>query len=366
MKKSSRILLAVLVIVIALAAIKGISFIGNSKKSAAPAASQTAQTVEVQTVSEEDKTDTLSLTGNIEANHDAAISSKIGGKVSKVLVDNGSYVHAGQALVLLETDDLNNSLESSTAVLDKAQVGLSSAKTNYERIKSLYDQGAVSKQAMDDAATALQVAENDVKSAAAAVESAKNALGNATVTSPISGYVHDRNVIIGQVIAGGQTLMYIGDISSVYATVSVPQEELAKIKEGLAADISVDAYKNQIFNGTVSVINPSVDISSRVFQVKIKISNNDAQLKPGMFTKVQIKIGKPKKVIAVPMNAVVGSQGLYFAFVADGDKVIRRQIEIGEIMGQSVEIKSGLKLGEKIAVTNVNSLKDQDKIIISN
>lgn len=366
MKKNRKMLLAVLAIILVLVLIKGVTFIKGGKKDAIPSSSASVQTITTQTVSSIDKIDTLSLAGNIEANNDAAISSKSGGKISKVLVENGSQVSAGQALALLETTDLNNSLESSQATLDKAQATLDSMQVNYDRIKSLYNEGAVSKKDFDDITTSLQVAENDVRSAAAAVSSAKNAINDATITAPISGYVHDRNVIIGQVVTGGQTLMSVGDLSSVYVTVNVPQQDLSKIKQGLSADILVDAFKDEKFSGTVAVVNPSIDVSARVFQVKIKINNDKVLLKPGMFAKVEIKIGAPKKVTAVPMNSITGIQGLYFAFVVEGDKVIRKQVEIGQMIGQSIEIKSGLSVGQKIAVTNVNSLKDQDKIIISN
>lgn len=285
--------------------------------------------------------------------------------MSKVLVDNGTGVDTGQALVVLETDELNNNLDNYQALLEKAQAGLASARSNYERVKTLYEDGVVAKQNLEDVTTALQVAQNDVDSAAAGVASAQDALNNATVSAPINGLVHDRSVTLGQVVTAGQQLMSVGDISSVFVTVNIAQEDLAKIKKGLQADVFVDAYPEQKFTGAIDIINPSLDQAARVFQAKIKVKNEKLLLMPGMFAKVEIKIGQAKEVPAVPMNAVTSSEGLYFVFVVEADHVKRRQIEIGQMVGQSVEIKSGLALGEQVAVTNVNMLKDQDKIAVA-
>lgn len=365
MLKNRKLIVPILVVVLALVSIKVISYAGSGKNGAAQETGAPVRTIQTQAVATVSKTENLSLTGNIEANNDAVISAKIGGKVSQILIENGAAVRAGQALVLLETDELHNNVVNCQAVFEKAQAGLASARSNYERIKALYEGGAISKQSLDDVTTALQVAENDERSAAAGLANAREALSNATVTAPLNGFVHDRQVTLGQVVGAGQQLMSVGDLSSVYVTANIAQEDLAKIKKGLPADIFVNAYPDKKFAGIVEIINPAMDQAARVFQTKIKVNNGENLLMPGMFAKAEIKIGQAQDVPAVPMNAVTSSQGMYFVFVVEGDRVKRRQVEIGQMVGQSVEVKSGLALGERVAVSNVNMLRDQDLISVT-
>ncbi|MBM7856145.1 RND family efflux transporter MFP subunit [Desulfohalotomaculum tongense] len=334
----------------------------SSKPQQQPGHVHTVMTAEAVMV---DKENTLVLTGSIEARNEAVISAKLSGKVSKVMVENGDLVQAGQPLVLLENTEYKNGLTNARAVLKKAEANLHSTRLNYERIEQLYREGAVAQKDFDDIQTALKVAEADVEAAAAGVANAQESLNNTTVTSPINGVVANRDVTTGEVINAGKPLMMVEDISSVYAVVNIEQKYLADIKPGLPAEVTVDAYGDRKFKGQVAVINPSVNKSARVFETKIKVENKDHLLRPGMFAQVVLKIGKPEKVLAVPREALTGKQGLYFVFVAEGDKVKRQPVEIGQLIGKFVEIKSGLVEGQQVVVTNVNKLKDRDKINIT-
>lgn len=323
------------------------------------------QTVAVKAVDKVKKENTLALTGNLEAFSEATVSAKVAGKVSQVTVENGAAVAAGQPLVLLENQDAVNLLAINQAALKKAEANLVPARTNFKRYKELYEGKAISQKDFEAAETGQMLAEADVNSAAASVASAEEGLRNTTITSPLSGAVANRNVNVGQVVSPGTPLMLVDDISSVYVLVNVEQKDLAKIRPGLPAEITVDAYSDRKFAGVVEIINPAASKSARVFETKIKVDNQERLLKPGMFAKVDMKTGEVEEVPAVPQDALVSKQGLFFVFVAEGDLVKRQQVEIGQIIDQFVEIKSGLSVGDKVAVTNVNKLKDQDRIKIA-
>jgi len=323
------------------------------------------QTVSVEEVAKVKKENTLSLTGTLEAFSDATVSAKVPGRVSGVLVENGAAVAAGQPLVSLESTEFENQLAINRATLQKAEANLSSVRTNHVRFKELYAGGAVSKKEFEDLETALKVAEADVASAEAAVANAGDSLSNTTIASPLNGVVADRNVTPGQVVSPGVPLMTVKDLSSVYVLVNIEQKDLAVIKPGLRANVTVDTYGDRKFTGVVEIINPVAEESARVFKTKIRVDNPGRLLKPGMFAKVEIKTGEAEEVLAVPMNALVDKQGMYFVFVAEGDTARRRQVEIGRVIDQRVEIKSGLDPGQRVVVTNVNKLKDQDKINIA-
>ncbi len=309
------------------------------------------------------KENALQLTGTIEAVETAIISSKIAGRTSRVLVENGTPVHAGQALVMIESEDYSNLLAAAQADLKKAQAKLASTQADYKRFQELYKSGAISGKDFQDMETGLKVAEADVEVAAAAVANARNNLDNTTISSPISGIVSTRSVNLGQMISAGLQLMMVEDISSVYTVVNIQQQELSLLKPGLKADVSVDAYGSRKFLGSLAVINPSASREARVFQAKIKLDNPEQLLRAGMFAGVKVYTGESQEVIAIPRDALILNKGLFYVFIPDAaGRAERRQVQTGAIMDQMVEITSGLKEGQVIVVSNVNTLKERDQI----
>lgn len=354
-----------LVAILAFGVFKAGAKIAGDKDNGKTAGENNVQTVMVKETTKVKMENVMRYTGTLEAVNSASISAKVAGRVSRVAVDNGDSVGAGHGLVYLENTEYQNALSASRAAHQKAQAGLETARSNYNRFKELHTQGAVSSKDFEDVTTALTLAEADVSSASAAVSNAEESLRNSAITSPIGGVVANRNVTVGQVLSPGVPLLTVADISSVYVVVNVEQENISLIKPGMRAGVTVDAYPGQTFTGVVDIINPVASKSARVFETKIKISNKERLLKPGMFAKVEIKTGGDKEVVAVPRDALTDKEGLYFVFVAGEGKAERRQVEIGQMIDQQVEIKSGLNPGQRIIVTNVNKLKDQDLIKIA-
>ena len=362
MKHRWKLWLAPLVVILALGLWKGGEFL-KQKKDTSP--QERVQAVSVNEVGKVKIEETVPLTGSLEALHEGVISPKVPGRVSQVLVENGAVVTAGQPLVLLEDTEYVNALAIARATLKKAEANLASARINYERFRELYQGNVISEKDFEDAQTGLNLAEADTAAAAAAAANAEESLRGATVVSPFDGVVSNRNVTLGQMVSAGSSLMAVEDISSVYVVVNVEQKDLGRVKPGLPAEVTVDSFVSRGFAGVVEIINPSANKNARVFETKIKVGNGEGLLKPGMFASVQIKTGEEGEALVVPQNSLVSIQGMFFAFVAEGDRVKRQQVEIGQVIGQLVQIKSGLTAGQKIVVTNVNKLKDQDKIIIS-
>lgn len=358
-----RWLVAAVVIVLALAMARGMAKQNNLKET-----TNSTKTVVAQTLSKVKIEPELALTGNVEAVKEVLISAKVAGRVSEVLIKNGDAVTSGQPLVLLEDSDFRTALVVSQANLTKAKANLETTRSNYQRSKSLFESKAISAKDFEAAQAALDVAEADANSAAAAVDSSQNSLTNATISSPIGGVVANCTVKAGEYLSPGMspTLLAVEDISSVYVTVSIEQKDLSLLKPGLKAEVIADTYAGQVFAGTVEVINPVAGKTSRVFETKIRVANENNLLRPGMFVKVKLETGEPVKVMAVPQNAVISKAGLFYVFVAEGDHVKRQPVQVGQVVNQMVEIKSGLTEGQKVVITDVSVLKDQDPVTIKN
>jgi RND family efflux transporter MFP subunit len=310
----------------------------------------------------------LVLTGSIEAVQEATINPLVAGQVASVQVKNGDQVSSGQPLVLLDDSSFRDALAVGRASLESAKAVLEAASQTYQRDQVLADSHFISAADLENAKVAMETAQANVDSATATVSSAQDSLRDASICSPISGVAGNCAVQIGQYLAPGMSstpLLVVEDISSVYAVVDIEQGDLPAVRPGLAAKVTADAYDGRVFDGTVEQINPVGDAASRVFATKIRVANGSGLLQPGMFVKVEIATGTPVQVIAVPQNAVVSNAGLNYVFVVDGGRAKRQQVQTGQVIGQTVEITSGLAEGQKVVLTDVDTLQDQDAVTVT-
>lgn len=306
----------------------------------------------------------LMLNGSIEGQTSANISAKISGRIEQVMVAEGQQVKAGDPLVKLESVELANSVRTAGDAVTKAQVNYDLALTDYNRYQQLYGQGAVSQQQLDTALAKLKIAQADLSSASSSQSSAQQQYGYGVITAPVDGVVANVTATVGQVVSPGAALMVVQDINAVYAVVNIEQKDLALVKVGQNAEVAVDSYAGKVFKGTVELVNPEAGTGNRMFRTKVKIENAGGELKAGMFAKVQLATGDSVQIMTVPHMAVIQKQGLYYVFAIENGKAVRRQVEIGTVTGEIIEIKSGIEPGVQVAVTNVSQLKDGEAVRI--
>ncbi|MHB1651865.1 MAG: efflux RND transporter periplasmic adaptor subunit [Desulfitobacteriaceae bacterium] len=323
------------------------------------------QTVRVQDVGKVKKENFLELYGNIDAINKVSVSSKVAGRVSRVVVDNGQAVGAGETLLSLEDQDYRTLFTTSQDTWQKAKLRLSDVQADYDRYQKLLAAGAVAQRDVDKSKLAVEAAQADLDSAQAGLDNAQQTLSNTTVTAPFAGVVAYRSVSAGQMVSPGIPLLTLVDISSVYALVNVKQEDLAQVRVGMSAQVILTGDALHPLTGIVSLISPVANPAARVFEARIKIDNKDGVLKPGMFVKTRITTGNPVEVLAVPQYALSGKENAYFVYVAEGNQARQRTVTIGATLGEMIEIQSGLKPGDKVIVTNVNKLKDEDQIAVA-
>ncbi len=337
-------------------------YAGN-KHSAEP--QNTSIAVNVIQVGYVDSTPRLSFNGSLEGKTTATLSSKIAGRIGEVLVQDGQAVKAGEPLVKLESVELTNSVRQAADAVKKAEINFDLAKNDYDRYKALYDKGAISAQQLEAAKAKYKIAEADLSSTRANHSNAKQQFGYSVITSPLDGVVANKAATIGQVVSPGAALMVVQDINQVYAVVNVEQKNLSMVKLGQTAEVKVDTYPEQTFSGIVEVINPEAGSANRMFRTKILIDNTSGKLKPGMFANIQLLTGKSVKILTVPQAAVVQKQGLYYVFTIKDGKALRKQIDIGEVTGSIIEVKSGLESNDQVITTSVNRIKDGTEVRVT-
>lgn len=319
-------------------------------------------TVITQAVNRIDKQMVRVFSGTVQAREESIISSKVSGRTVNIPFKNGDVVSSGALLVQLDAVDYQNAVQASRGALKKAEAGLVSARTNYDRAKLLMESGALSLKDLEDAENAWKAAQGDFEMASAEVAGALTSLQDTAITAPISGVAANRNVALGQLVAPGVPLLTLEDISSVYVIVKADQKQLGTlIKIGVPAQVSVEGFP-QTFAGKVDTINPVADPAARVFEVKILVPNPGHLLKPGMYARAALTGQVRQRVLAVPQNALISQEGLYYVYQCEDGRVTHRAVKIGDVIGSMVEITSGLKAGEHIIVSNINKLKSGDAV----
>lgn len=334
----------------------------------------------------------ISYKASLEASEEGIVSGKVSGKVVQVMFENGQYVTQGDPLIKLDDQEIRNNIASSQAQLkdsesqlvssqiglQKMQLNVENAVRTYDRTKELFDGGAISKVELESAETTLSNAKIDLETEKANIETAKanittaqidlnnltDSLANTTITAPITGILDEKSVSLGQYANMGVVLAKVKAISPIYAVIEVDQNDISSLQVGQSAKVTVGSNVVKDYDGIIKSIEASADTTSRVFKCKVEVANLDQALKPGIYAKVDIVSDQTSEVIAVTTDALSGNPGNYTVFVIDQGVARKRIVSIGKISKGLVEIKDGVKNGDSVIITNVNTLQDGDAVSV--
>ncbi len=293
----------------------------------------TTQVVYVETVDMQN-----TLMGNVEGFAVNNITPQQARRITRLLVDVGDRVNAGQQVA-----------EMDNSSLAQAKAQYENTKASFERADELYKFGGESKANWEASKTAYEVAKFTYE----------NLLENTTLVSPISGVVTARNYDNGDMV-GGMPIFVVQQINPVKIMINVSESLYSYIRKGLPVEVELDALPERTFTGKVSRITPAIDASTRTFAVEVTVENPQELIKPGMFARVTMNYGQRQNVV-VPDRAVVKQLGsgdrFIYVYKADGT-VDYRKVELGRRMNDRYEILSGIANGEEVVVTGQVALKN--------
>ena len=241
--------------------------------------------------------------------------------------------------------------------LQQAQLQLHNAEVELERLRTLYNAGGLSKSDLDAIELQYNVAKTQVD----------NLIENTTLLSPIDGIITARNYDAGDMYAMSAPIFTVEQIKPVKLLVAVSESDYSKVKKGDRVSITAEAFPDLTFDGKIDRIYPTIDPSTRTFNVEVVVSNNYSTLRPGMFARVKISFGENENVV-IPDVAVVKQQGSgeRFVYVLNEDGTVTYQkIELGRRMGTEYEVLSGLVDGAKIVTGGQIRLKDGIKVTVN-
>ena len=323
-------------------AVAGVACSGNEKKQAVEEVKEVSK-VSVATATRRSITQSVSFTGTVEAQVVNNIASQQPLRITKILVDVGDHVKAGQTLVTLD----NSSLVQASAQLENS-------KKEYERAKELYEFGGASKSEYDGRKLSYEVAKS-------AYENLKE---NTTIVSPVSGVVTARNFDVGD-MASGYPVLVVEQIRPVKIMINVSESLFSKIKRGMKVYVTLDAYGDEKFEGRIARIYPTINNATRTFQVEVSIPNYDERVRPGMFARVTLPYATVDRVIISDraVNKLMGSGDRYVFIYNPADSTVRySKVELGQRMDYEYEVLSGVEDGEQVVVLGQLGITSGEKV----
>ena len=300
MKKKRKIWLIILaVVIVAVAAIAIIRAMKSANKELV---------IRTHVVGEYTVENTVTATGTIEPVETVEVGTQVSGKVEKIYVDYNDVVKKGDLLAELDKQTLNQSLSRAKASLTSAESQLNYAKLTYERTKQLYESNAATLAAYQEAQNSYTQAQMSKRNAQASYDQARVDLAYAEIYSPIDGIVLDRAVEVGQTVAASfstPTLFTLAnDLTKMQVEADVDEADIGQVKVGQRVSFTVDAYMDDVFEGTVNQIRMKPTTTSNVvtYTVIIEAPNPDQKLFPGMTASVTI-VTEEETGLAVPAEA---------------------------------------------------------------
>ena len=312
---------------------------GNNagKKAENPVAAKAAvvPNVEVAVVQARSVAQESTYASTVEAYAVNNIMPQSGGRIRKINVEVGDYVQKGQ--ILAEMDRLQ---------LDQLELQIQNDEVEYERLKSLYQEGGLSQSDFEAAELGYKVRRGNYE----------NVKENTILRSPVTGYVTARNFDAGDMFAMSAPLFTVQQVVPVKLLVGISESEYTKVKKGDSVRLTADALPGRSFKGRVERLYPTIDAATHTFKAEV--------LRPGMYARVTVNFGNRNSVI-VPDKALVKQEGTgtRFIYVLQADQTVSYvPVSVGRHMGTEYEIISGLEAGQTIVVKGQASLKDGVKV----
>ncbi|KAF0810912.1 RND family efflux transporter MFP subunit [Alcanivorax sp. S71-1-4] len=302
----------------------------------------------------------ISAVGTARAVNGTQLTTQAAGIVTEIRFNSGDMVKKGD--ILLRLDDATDRAE-----LQALRAAAELSRLELERTRRLQNQGSVSKAELDRAQSQSDQAQGSLNTQEARV-------AQKTIRAPFDGQLGIRQVDLGEYVAAGAPVVSVQQLSPIYIEFSLPEQRLSELALDLEVDVTVDAWPDDTFTGSITAIEPGIDRSTRNFTAQATLANEDGKLRSGMFARVNVDLGEAEQVLAVPQTAISYNPYGNAVFVIvekqnDAGEtqlvVNRRFVRTGRTRGDYVAIVEGLEEGDRIATSGLLKLNNNATVTIS-
>lgn len=323
----------------------------------------------------------VTATGTIEPVTSVEVGTQVSGKIDKIYVDYNSPVKKGQVIAELDRTNLLSELANAQTNLADANSSLAYQKANYERYKTLYDKGLIAANDFEQARLSYEQAKHQLAVQQQNVAKAQTNLGYTTITAPIDCVVLSKEVEEGQTVASAMTtptlFVIAKDLTDMRVIADIDEADIGEVKEGQRVTFTVDAFPDDVFQGTVTQVRQEATTESNVvtYEVVISAPNENLKLKPGLTANVTIYTTERDHVLCVPSKALkfnptqpMMPEGMTFepsdapvkVWVKDGSTLKAKPVKTGITTNGFTQIESGLTAGTEV-VTGISVSEADDE-----
>lgn len=304
---------------------------------------------------------TVEFSGTLAPRTRVGVKPKLPGRLERVLVDIGDRVASGQVIATIDRRELDAQVDAAEAAvgvahasIESAEAALANAASEHARAKTLFDSGAIPRQRLEAAETAHRaataqrnLAQANLAQAQAALRRTRELQRDATLTSPMAGFIVERNYDAGA-MPGDAPVVVVADVRELKLEAGVSELEAGRLRTGLPASVLVQAKPGEEFSGQLAAIAPEVNARNRHFQIDVRVDNSKGSLLAGMYATARIVLNQADKALLVPREAVITVNGQRVAFKVDGDRLSPVPVSEGLNDGRQVQILSGLSAGDQV------------------
>jgi membrane fusion protein (multidrug efflux system) len=300
--------------------------------------------------------------GSLRAVQGADLSTESAGVVTQIRFENGQEVNEGDLLLELDTDSEQANLRSAEAEKDLA-------RTVYERTRQLRANNTVPQSDMD-------AAESQLRKMTAMVEQLKATIRKKQLRAPFSGRLGIREVNLGQFVDNGDKIVSLQALDPIYIDFLLPQQLLAGLQPGQKVSVITDVYPDEVFDGELTAINAEIDPVTRNIRLQGTLDNANGKLRPGMFARVLLALGRADEVVRVPATALVAATYGDSVFVVEQEtdeasgtaRLVAKQrfVRTGRAEGDFVAITEGLQPGETVVSAGAFKLRNGVPVEVNN
>ncbi|HEY3243130.1 MAG TPA: efflux RND transporter periplasmic adaptor subunit [Phycisphaerae bacterium] len=304
---------------------------------------------------------TLKAIGTMTAVQGVTVSADLSGIVESIGFDSGGAVHTGDLLVQLDTKQEQAQLAAVEADRDLARL-------NFERLRALVNEGAISRADYDKAAA-------EQKQTEARVGEIRAMIARKTIRAPFSGILGIRQVNLGQYLSSGNAVVPLQSLDPIYVNFGVPQQDVGQVPVGRTVRITTEDSAGAGFVGRITAINSVVDEATRNIQIQATLANPRGMLRPGMFVQAEVILGASRPIVALPASAIsyapYGDSVFVLADLKDPKgqtyRGVRQQfVKLGAGRGDQIAVLTGIKPHDEIVTSGVFKLRNGAAVLVNN
>ena len=312
-----------------------------------------------------------SLTGDILPVQQATIYSKVSGNIEKIFVDIGDQVRQNQILALIDTTIYSQNAKQSKANYMQALANYENVRLNFERNVKLLDQNLIAKQDLDNAKTAMDVANAQKEAAYANYTNTLTQLSYCKITAPFSGTITKRMLDPGAYVTSsgssqGTNIFTLMNVDKLKSIINIPEKYVPLLNKIQEIKVQADALPGKVFGAKLKKISDAVDLSTRTMAVEVDIESTSGILKPGMFATITLILDRKPNALILPNQVVLNDDNGNYVFLVNPDSTVtKKYVQLGIQQNNNDEILSGISDSNKIVFIGQSLIKNKMKVKIS-